>query len=60
MRRPHRNPFAAAFVALLLTLGALGSGSVSARAGTTVWGADYSPMSPWSTRTASRCASLMI
>ena len=43
MRRPHRNPFAAAFVALLLTLGALGSGSVSARAGTTVWGADYFP-----------------
>ena len=43
MRRPHRNPFAAAVVALLLTLGALGAGGVSAQAGTPVWGADYFP-----------------
>lgn len=43
MHNRKRNPFRTALVAAFITLGGLGMGSTPAKAGTTVWGADYFP-----------------
>jgi len=43
MHDRKRNPVITALAAAFLTLGMLGMGSVPAKAGTTVWGADYFP-----------------
>ncbi len=43
MHDRKRNPFTKALVAAFITLGVLGMGSTPAKAGTTVWGADYFP-----------------